>query len=57
MEPDYFGIDGYYIHDIAVIVLSTAFKMNKAISPVCLDWTDQSDISHGSQGKVSLHFC
>lgn len=56
MEPDYFGIDGYYSHDIAVIVLSTEFELNKIVSPVCLDWTKQYTVIDGSQGKVNTKF-
>lgn len=56
VEPDYFGIDGYYNHDIAVVVLSTGFMLNKIVSPVCLDWGQQYTILHGSQGKVNTKF-
>jgi len=54
LKEDYFGGNGYYAEDIAVIVLANTITINDGVAPVCIDWNSKYVVPNGARGKVNL---
>lgn len=54
LEEDYYGDLWFYAYDIAILKLSANVKISDAVSPVCIDWTQNYTVSNGVVGKVRV---
>jgi len=54
LKEGYFGVSGSYAEDIAVVVLQNSVAFNNIITPICVDWDGNYNVSNGHEGKVGL---
>lgn len=52
LKESYYGFSGYYVDDLAIIVLHTQVTISDFVLPVCIDWSNQYTVTNGSKGKV-----
>ncbi|XP_026810548.1 uncharacterized protein LOC113552077 isoform X1 [Rhopalosiphum maidis] len=54
VDEKYYGAEGFYAQDIAVIVLAKKVSFSKVVEPVCIDWDYKYNIENGAQGKIVI---
>lgn len=52
LKNEFYGLSGFYSHDIAIIVLPAKVKISIIVLPVCIDWSSKIIIPNNSLGKV-----
>ncbi|XP_026815136.1 uncharacterized protein LOC113555042 isoform X2 [Rhopalosiphum maidis] len=52
LAEHYYGNDGFYFNDIAVIVLKNRVNISNAVAPVCVDWNSNYNLTIAAKGKI-----
>lgn len=56
LNENYYGLEGRYAYDIAVIVLSKLVSYSNVVAPICIDWHGRHKVLNGVEGKVNDEF-